>query len=438
MINVPTIAFYTLGCKVNNYETEAINELFKQAGYNRIDFNDVADVYVINTCTVTNTGDKKSRQMIRRAIRKNPDAVICVTGCYAQTQPNEIAQIEGVDIIIGTNGRENIVDLVNEFMENRKPITYVKDLFRDAKFENLAVINYESRTRANIKIQEGCQNFCTYCIIPYARGKMRSKDKESVIKEIQNLVDHGHLEIILTGIHTGGYGVDFENYDLADLIVDIEKEVKGIKRLRISSIEITQIDEKMLNVMKNSQILAHHLHVPLQSGSDNVLERMNRKYNTIEYLTKINEIRLIFPDLAFTTDVIVGFPGETEKEFKETYEFIRKIGFSELHVFPYSKRTGTKAAQMPNHVLEIVKGMRVNELLALSNELAQNYVRRFQEKILEVIFEEIHPEEPKYIVGHSSNYIKVEAIGDLSMLGKKVSVSIKKAVYPVVFGELIK
>ncbi len=437
MIEVPKIAFYTLGCKVNNYETEAISELFIKSGYTRVDFNEIADVYVINTCTVTNTGDKKSRQIIRRAIRRNPEAVICVTGCYAQTKPNEIAQIEGVDIIIGTNGREKIVDMVNEFMENRKPITYVKDIMKDASFENMAVINYESRTRANIKIQEGCQNFCTFCIIPFARGKMRSKPRESVLSEIQNLVNHGHLEIILTGIHTGGYGVDFENYDLADLIVDIEKNVHGIKRLRISSIEISQIDDKMLNVMKNSRILANHLHVPLQSGSDSVLERMNRKYNTSEYLSKINEIRELFPDIALTTDVIVGFPGETEKEFKETYDFIKKVGFSELHVFPYSKRSGTRAAKMPSQLPEIVKSMRVNELLSLSDELASNYVNKFQGKVLKVIFEEKSDDESDYIIGHASNYIRVKAKGTEDFIGQEVNVIIKNSTYPLAFGEII-
>lgn len=433
-----TIAFHTLGCKVNNYETEALYELFKNAGYERVSFDELADVYVINTCTVTNTGDKKSRQIIRRAIRKNPEAVICVTGCYAQTKPNEIAEIEGVDLIIGTNGRENIVGMVQEFIENRQPITYIKDLFRDAKFENLAVINYESRTRANIKIQEGCHNFCTFCIIPYARGKMRSKDKESVLTEIQNLVNHGHLEIILTGIHTGGYGVDFENYNLADLIVDIEKNVKGIQRLRISSIEISQIDDKMLNVMKNSKILANHLHVPIQAGSDSVLKRMNRKYTTAEYYAKIEEIRELFPDIAFTTDVVVGFPGETEEEFKETYDFIKKVGFSELHVFPYSIRTGTVAARMNNQVSDIIKSMRVNELLSLSNELAQNYLNQFKDKVLDVIYEDQMSEDKQYIIGHASNYIKVKAIANEGFLSKKVRTLIKDSAYPIANGEIIK
>lgn len=435
---MPTIAFYTLGCKVNNYETEAISELFKNAGYTRVDFEDIADVYVINTCTVTNTGDRKSRKMIRQAVRRNPDAIICVTGCYAQTKPNEIAQIEGVDIIIGTNGRERIVDLVEDYRKRRVPITFVKNLFRDVEFENLPVMFYESRTRANLKIQEGCQNFCTFCIIPFARGKMRSKKPEDVINEIQNLVKHGHLEIILTGIHTGGYGVDFENYDLADLISDIEKNVKGIKRLRISSIEISQIGDKMINVMKNSNILANHLHIPLQSGSDTVLERMNRKYTTADYYAKIVEIRSHFPDIAITTDVIVGFPGETEEEFHETYEFIKKVGFSSLHVFPYSRRSGTKAARMSNQVPDIIKSLRVNELLALSDELAQKYVAKFQDQVLDVIFEEkITEENDEFMVGHTSNYIKVKAKYDETKIGQEVPVLITKATYPMAEGEII-
>ncbi len=435
---MPTIAFYTLGCKVNNYETEAISELFKNAGYTRVDFEDIADVYVINTCTVTNTGDRKSRKMIRQAVRRNPDAIICVTGCYAQTKPNEIAQIEGVDIIIGTNGRERIVDLVEDYRKRRVPITFVKNLFRDVEFENLPVMFYESRTRANLKIQEGCQNFCTFCIIPFARGKMRSKKPEDVINEIQNLVKHGHLEIILTGIHTGGYGVDFENYDLADLISDIEKNVKGIKRLRISSIEISQIGDKMINVMKNSNILANHLHIPLQSGSDTVLERMNRKYTTADYYAKIVEIRSHFPDIAITTDVIVGFPGETEEEFRETYEFIKKVGFSSLHVFPYSRRSGTKAARMSNQVPDIIKSLRVNELLALSDELAQKYVAKFQDQVLDVIFEEkITEENDEFMVGHTSNYIKVKAKYDETKIGQEVPVLITKATYPMAEGEII-
>ena len=436
MIPLPTIAFYTLGCKVNHYETEAIYELFKNSGYERVDFEQEADVYVINTCTVTHTSDKKSRNVIRRAIRKNPDAVVCVTGCYAQTKPNEIAEIEGVDIIIGTNGRERIVDMVEEFIEERKPVTFVRDLFRDnPKFENIPVQSYESRTRANLKIQEGCNKFCTFCIIPYARGKMRSKPRESVIEEVQNLVNSGHLEVIFTGIHTGGYGTDLEDYDLADLIQDVEKNVKGIKRLRISSIEMNQITDKMIDVMKNSKILAHHLHVPIQSGSDSVLARMNRKYTTTQYIEKMDYIKELFPDIALTTDVIVGFPGETEEEFNETVQFIKRVGFSELHVFPYSRRTGTKAYDMPNQVPNIVKSMRVNELISLSNKLAHQYVEKLHNKVIDV--SGLSTGDGGYLVGHSSNYVKVRAKGDETYLGKQAEVQLTDPDYPIATGEII-
>lgn len=436
LLSTPTIAFYTLGCKVNHYESEALYELFANRGYQRVDFEEQADVYVINTCTVTSVGDKKSRNIIRRAIRKNPDAVVCVTGCYAQTKPNEIAEIEGVDLIIGTNGRERIVDMVEDFRSDRQPITFVHDLFKDdPKFENIPVINYESRTRANLKIQEGCQNFCTFCIIPYARGKMRSKPQESVIEEVQNLVNNGHLEVIFTGIHTGGYGDDFDDYDLSDLVRDVEEHVDGLKRIRISSIEMTQITPKMVEVMKNSNVLAQHLHVPIQSGSDTVLERMNRKYTTAEFIEKMDLIKTLFPDIALTTDVIVGFPGETEEEFNETKEFIKRIGFSELHVFPYSQRVGTRAYKMPNQVPNIIKSIRVNELIALSNELAHKYVEGLHNKVIDVIFED--QDQEGMLIGHSSNYIKVKAKGDASFLGKQARVKITEPDYPIAIGEIL-
>ncbi|ERJ13675.1 tRNA (N(6)-L-threonylcarbamoyladenosine(37)-C(2))-methylthiotransferase MtaB [Haloplasma contractile] len=429
-----TIAFHTLGCKVNYYETEGIWELFKKEGYEKVDFKEQADVYVINTCTVTNTGDSKSRKEIRRAIRRNPDAVICVTGCYAQTKPNDIEEIDGVDLIIGTNGRDKIIELVNRFLKERQPITYINDVLRDAEFEDLDVNSFSERTRATLKIQEGCNKFCTFCIIPYARGRMRSKKPERVVSQIQQLVDNGHLEVVLTGIHTGGYGIDFEDYDLADLINDIEEKVVGIKKIRISSIEINQLDDKMLDVIKNSKILAKHLHIPLQSGCDTVLKRMNRKYNTSEYLAKIKEIRDILPDIAITTDVIVGFPGESDKEFKDTYDFIEQIQFSELHVFPYSMRTGTKASKMKQQVRKIEKSLRVNELISLSNKLAEAYVEKFKGASLDVIFEEIDKENSDYVIGHTTNYIKVAAKTDQSIIGQVKKVQLIETTYPIAKG----
>lgn len=277
-----TVAFHTLGCKVNHYETEAIWQLFKQGGYERTEYEKKADVYVINTCTVTNTGDKKSRQVIRRAVRQNPDAVICVTGCYAQTSPAEIMAIPGVDIVVGTQDREKMLGYIEEFRKERQPINAVRNIMKTRVYEELDVPYFTDRTRASLKIQEGCNNFCTFCIIPWARGLMRSRDGKEVIKQAQQLVDAGYKEIVLTGIHTGGYGEDIKDYNLAGLLRDMEAEVGGLKRLRISSIEASQISDEVIEVLDKSEVVVRHLHIPLQSGSNTVLKRMRRKY-TMEF-----------------------------------------------------------------------------------------------------------------------------------------------------------
>ncbi|MGQ0418735.1 MiaB/RimO family radical SAM methylthiotransferase, partial [Bacillus sp. HC-Mk] len=277
-----TVAFHTLGCKVNHYETEAIWQLFKQGGYERTKYEKKADVYVINTCTVTNTGDKKSRQVIRRAVRQNPDAVICVTGCYAQTSPAEIMAIPGVDIVVGTQDREKMLGYIEEFRKERQPINAVRNIMKTRVYEELDVPYFTDRTRASLKIQEGCNNFCTFCIIPWARGLMRSRDGKEVIKQAQQLVDAGYKEIVLTGIHTGGYGEDIKDYNLAGLLRDMEAEVGGLKRLRISSIEASQISDEVIEVLDKSEVVVRHLHIPLQSGSNTVLKRMRRKY-TMEF-----------------------------------------------------------------------------------------------------------------------------------------------------------
>ena len=277
-----TVAFHTLGCKVNHYETEAIWQIFKQEGYERVDFEGRSDVYIINTCTVTNTGDKKSRQVIRRAIRKNPDAVICVTGCYAQTSPAEIMAIPGVDIVIGTQDRIKMLSYIEQYKKERQPINAVGNIMKSRVYEELDVPSFTDRTRASLKIQEGCNNFCTFCIIPWARGLMRSRDPKEVIHQAQQLVDAGYKEIVLTGIHTGGYGEDMKDYNLAMLLRDLEAQVKGLKRLRISSIEASQITDEVIEAIKQSKVIVRHLHIPIQSGSNTVLKRMRRKY-TMEF-----------------------------------------------------------------------------------------------------------------------------------------------------------
>ncbi|MEK5173390.1 tRNA (N(6)-L-threonylcarbamoyladenosine(37)-C(2))-methylthiotransferase MtaB [Heyndrickxia sp. FSL W8-0496] len=434
------VAFHTLGCKVNHYETEAIWQLFKAQGYDRVDFESMADVYVINTCTVTNTGDKKSRQVIRRAVRKNPDAVICVTGCYAQTSPAEIMAIPGVDIVVGTQDRTKMLDYIEQFKQERKPINGVGNIMKNRVYEELDVPAFTDRTRASLKIQEGCNNFCTFCIIPWARGLMRSRDPKEVIHQAQQLVDAGYKEIVLTGIHTGGYGQDFKDYNLAMLLSDMEKQVKGLKRIRISSIEASQLTDEVIEVIDKSKLIVRHMHIPLQSGSDTVLKRMRRKYTMAEYEERLLKLKKALPGLAITSDVIVGFPGETEEEFMETYNFIKKHKFAELHVFPYSKRTGTPAARMEDQVDEEIKNERVHRLISLSDQLAKEYASNFENEVLEVIPEEKFKDDPAsgLYEGYTDNYLKVVFPATEDMVGQIVKVKITKSGYPYNEGQFVR
>lgn len=432
-----TVAFQTLGCKVNHYETEAVWQLFKDAGYARVDFADRADVYVVNTCTVTNTGDKKSRQVIRRAIRQNPDSVICVTGCYAQTSPAEIMAIPGVDVVVGTQDRHKMIGYIEQFREERMPINAVGNIMKAKVYEELEVPAFTDRTRASLKIQEGCNNFCTFCIIPWARGLMRSRQPEDVLKQAQQLVDAGYKEIVLTGIHTGGYGEDLKDYNLAKLLKALES-VNGLERLRISSIEASQITDEVLDVLKDSPIVVRHLHVPIQSASDTVLRRMRRKYTMAEFGERITRLKEVLPDCAITSDVIVGFPGETEEEFMETFNFINDHKFSELHVFPYSKRTGTPAAMMDDQVEESIKEERVARLIALSDQLAKEYASKYEGELLEIIPEEFSEEAGGRLVGYTDNYLRVAIEGDESMIGQLVRVKITKAGYPMNDGQFVR
>ncbi|WP_100398297.1 tRNA (N(6)-L-threonylcarbamoyladenosine(37)-C(2))-methylthiotransferase MtaB [Bacillus sp. FJAT-44742] len=436
---MPTVAFHTLGCKVNHYETEAIWQLFKEEGYEKAEFEKRSDVYVINTCTVTNTGDKKSRQVIRRAIRRNPEAIICVTGCYAQTSPAEIMDIPGVDIVVGTQDRKKMLSYIEEFKKEREPINGVGNIMKARVYEELEVPSFTDRTRASLKIQEGCNNFCTFCIIPWARGLLRSRNPEDVITQAKQLVEAGYKEIVLTGIHTGGYGEDLKEYNLADLLRELEK-VEGLKRIRISSIEASQITDEVIEVIDQSNKIVNHLHIPLQSGSNTVLKRMRRKYTMEFFGERLNRLKEVLPDLAVTSDVIVGFPGETEEEFQETYDFISTHKFSELHVFPYSKRTGTPAARMDDQVDEEIKNTRVHRLIELSNQLAKEYASGFEGEVLEVIPEERDKENPEsgLLTGYSDNYMKVKFAGTEDLIGKLVKVKIIKAGYPYNEGEFVR
>jgi threonylcarbamoyladenosine tRNA methylthiotransferase MtaB len=437
---MPTVAFHTLGCKVNHYETEAIWQLFKANNYERTEFEGTADVYVINTCTVTNTGDKKSRQVIRRAIRKNPDAVICVTGCYAQTSPAEIMAIPGVDVVVGTQDRVKMLEYIEQFKQERQPINGVGNIMKARVYEELDVPAFTDRTRASLKIQEGCNNFCTFCIIPWARGLMRSRDPQEVVTQAQQLVDAGYKEIVLTGIHTGGYGEDMKDYNFAMLLRELDEKVVGLKRIRISSIEASQITDEVIEVLNNSDKIVRHLHIPIQSASNTVLKRMRRKYTMEFFAERLDRLKEALPGLAITSDVIVGFPGETEEEFMETYNFIKEHKFSELHVFPYSKRTGTPAARMTDQVDEEVKNERVHRLIALSDQLAKEYASLFEEEVLEVIPEELFKEDQGkgLYVGYTDNYLKVVFPATEEMVGKLVKVKIVKAGYPYNEGQFVR
>ncbi|RIN88713.1 tRNA (N(6)-L-threonylcarbamoyladenosine(37)-C(2))-methylthiotransferase MtaB [Mammaliicoccus sciuri] len=431
-----TVAFHTLGCKVNHYETEAIWQLFKENDYERVDFETNADVFIINTCTVTNTGDKKSRQVIRRAIRKNPDAVVCVTGCYAQTSPAEIMAIPGVDIVVGTQDRHKLISYIEDYKQSRQPINGVGNIMKNRKYEELEVPYFTDRTRASLKIQEGCNNFCTFCIIPWARGLMRSRDPEQVVSQATTLVNSGYKEIVLTGIHTGGYGEDLKDYNLAQLLRDLE-QVENLERIRISSIEASQLTDEVIDVIDKSTKVVRHLHIPLQSGSDTVLKRMRRKYTMAHFSERLQKLHKALPGLAVTSDVIVGFPAETEEEFQETYDFIVKHQFSELHVFPYSMRTGTPAARMTDQIDEEVKNERVHRLIELSNQLAKDYASKFDQTVLEVIPEEKGSTDGK-LVGYADNYMKIEFEGDESLIGELVKVKVITPGYPINKGKLVK
>ncbi|WP_186576450.1 tRNA (N(6)-L-threonylcarbamoyladenosine(37)-C(2))-methylthiotransferase MtaB [Aquibacillus kalidii] len=435
---MPTVAFHTLGCKVNQYETEGIWQKFKAEGYERVDFDHHSDVYVINTCTVTNTGDKKSRQIIRRAVRKNPEGVVCVTGCYAQTSPGEIMEIPGVDIVVGTQDRGKMISYIEEHKEHRQPINGVSNIMKNRVFEEMDVPAFTDRTRANLKIQEGCNNFCTFCIIPWSRGLLRSRDPQNVLEQAQQLVDSGYKELVLTGIHTAGYGEDMKDYNFAKLLRELETKVVGLKRIRISSIEASQITDEVIDVLDKSEKIVRHLHIPLQSGSDTVLERMRRKYSSSFYKEKVDKIKKALPGLAITSDVIVGFPGETEEEFNETVDFIKEIGYSELHVFPYSKRTGTPAARMDNQVEDEVKNDRVQKLIELSNQQAKEYASLYEGDILEVIPEENFDGDGNLLIGYSDNYLKVKFEGSSDLIGKIVRVKLTKAGYPYNEGTFVR
>lgn len=398
------LKFISLGCKVNSYESNALKELFLKNGF---DENCKPDIIVINTCSVTAVADQKSRQIIRREKRNNKDAIVVVMGCYSQKNSEYVAKECGADIIVGTSNRNRLVEFVSLFFKEKKPIIAIGNNPREFKYESFGTIAIPNSTRAYVKVEDGCNNFCSYCTIPYTRGIARSRPRKEVIEEITTLVENGFKEIVLTGIHTAHYGLDNKECSFSDLVEEI-CNIPGLYRLRISSIEESEIDEKFISLLKKYPQIANHLHMPLQSGSPSVLKRMCRKYNVNDFINKVNMIREVRPDIAITTDVIVGFPGETKEEFEETYNFIKQVNFAELHVFPFSAREGTKAFSMPDQVKPEIKSERVTSLIELSNKLQNSYIEKFKGQELEVILEERN-KTTGLLSGFTSNYIKLEA-----------------------------
>ena len=411
----------TLGCKVNTYESNVMRDSLLNNGYIE---DDNADIFIINTCTVTNTSDNKSLKEFRKVKRDYPNSIIIICGCMSQVRAN-IEEIDA-DIILGNKYKSDVVSYINEFIKTKEKIIKIDNIM-EAPFEKMQLNNF-NRTRAFVKIEDGCENFCSYCIIPYARGKVRSKLPEDVIEEINTLVNNGHREVVLTGIHTGHYGSDLDNYNFAMLLKELVK-IEKLERLRISSIEITELDEEVLEVLKYNKKIVSHLHIPLQSGSDEILKLMNRKYDKKYFIDKIEEIRSIRPDINITTDIIVGFPGETEELFNEMLDTVDKIRFSKIHVFPFSLRKGTKAEELPNHLDEVTKKERVKILMAKSQELEIEYMSKYIDKEIEFIPEVCRNNE---LIGHTGNYLLVKSKGEESDLHKPLKGKVKKIEYPYV------
>lgn len=405
-----TFNIITLGCKVNQYESEAVEEIFKSRGYKKK--QDGADIYVINTCTVTNMSDRKSRQMISRARRDNPEAVIAVMGCYSQVKPDEVLAIEGVDIVLGSRNKEEVVDLCEDVLQNKTAIDRVLSLSESKSIEELEISNQEDMTRAYMKIQDGCNMYCSYCLIPYARGNIVSRDMESIKEEAIRLAKNGYKEIVLTGIHVASYGKDLKNGKrLIDVIEEVAK-TDGIERIRLSSMEPRHITKDFLERMKATRKACDHFHLSLQSGSDEILKAMNRKYDTEIYEQKVKLIREVFPNAGITTDIIVGFPTETEENHRQTKEFVKKIKFSKTHLFKYSKRDGTKAADMKPEVDGNVKRQRLKELEEIEKANRENFLKNQIGKTLSVLFES-KSDIDGFKSGYSTNYLRVNVKGEI-------------------------
>ena len=419
MNEVKKVAFCSLGCKVNQYETNAMAQKFIEHGYEVVEFDEYADVYIVNTCTVTNVADRKSRQMLRRAKEINKDATLVACGCYAQVAKDELKKIPEIDLIIGNNEKNDIIQIVENHIAQKGAEDLVSDVMYKLDYVELGTTTYTEKTRAVIKVQDGCDRFCSYCLIPYARGHIRSRKIENVIEEIKKVVEEGINEVVITGIHIASYGRDFkgENIGLIDLLEEINK-IQGLHRIRLGSIEPTIITDEFVERLSKLDKICDHFHLSLQSGCTETLKRMNRRYTTEEFKAVTKRLRSKFPNAALTTDIIVGFPGETDEEFNTTYEFLKEIAFYKMHIFKYSQRKGTKAAVMPNQVDGKIKEERSKKLIELSNENEYNYNKKYIGKQVEVLFEE---REGEYLKGHTTNYIVVKHKTDKDNLINKIA-----------------
>lgn len=409
------VAFLTLGCKVNTYETNAMQLLFRQAGYTVVEFADKADIYIVNTCSVTNMADRKSRQMLHKAKKKNPDAIIVAAGCYVQAAKEQLEQDTAVDVVVGNNQKNRIVEIVEAYRQNHQECSFIVDVAKDSAYECMHIEDAGERTRAFIKIQDGCNQFCSYCIIPYTRGRVRSRAEEDILAEITNLVKQGYKEFVINGIHLSSYGADEQNKDFVRLagkpllhVLEKINAIDGVERIRLGSLEPRVITEEFVSKLVQLEKICPHFHLSLQSGCDETLKRMNRKYSTKEFLDGCIILRKYYENPAITTDVIVGFPMETEEEFQQTYQFLEQIAFSQMHIFKYSVRKGTRAEKMTPQVGENIKTERSNKLLQLNHRLQKEYEETFLSKEEKVLFEEVITiEDKEYVIGHNERYLKI-------------------------------
>ena len=427
------IGFITLGCKVNTYESNALKDKFISLGYEVGDADSSCVAFIINTCSVTNMADSKSRQMIHKCIKLNPNAIVCAMGCFIQSN-EDAKKIDGIDILIGNSNKGIAVEKIDEMLKSGKREKYINitDILREKEYEPLTATMFD-HTRAFVKIEDGCQNFCSYCIIPYARGPVRSKPLLVALREFKEIAKMGYKEIVLSGIDTGKYYDKETNTNFSGLIKKMIENIPEIERIRVSSVEITQIDDEFIELLKNNKVIASHIHLPLQSGSDIVLKDMRRKYDTNKFLEVVNKLRLARPDISITTDVIVGFPTETDLEFKNSVEFIKKVNFSKVHVFPYSMRKNTLAAKMPQ-LDDNIKKERTKVLIHEASILEKNYYLLFVDKKYDVLFEQ---SDDKYTYGHTTNYLEIKVSKDDNLIGKIVDVSLEKYDNGAIFGTII-